>query len=309
MTDKGLKKWYRARNMCFGINGERKDFYAGLQLARHCETEEAKWLCNLFPPQEEPLPLVEVVNRFKQQGESDGGRSLYWFVYVTPLWELGFHDILGKSARLGYPLAQTSVARIMRDNKLAYDYCLNAATKHEHPDAMYLLTQLSQNGVALMPREQKMAWLKKSAVMGYERAISAYGYELGETWERYHWWRKTVLRDEPILRHVIHAASGPQKMDISFELGRILEGGLDAVSNEIYEIKITNETSMWHAKTHLGVYRACCSFARQAMDLWVMAGLRNKDMRRVIAKMIWKGRKEWLETIAYQRLLAQFFQV
>jgi hypothetical protein len=119
---------------------------------------------------------------------------------------------------------------------------------------------------------QRFVWLGKGATSGNS---SAFLNEMAE----------------PI--HNLNSGAGCA--NVVFEIGRALHGHVDNEKRAMFGNKYIHESCFSPANQALACYNFQLQSYRKAVDTWTLVGLRNnvvKDIRKMIAKMIWDSREE-----------------
>lgn len=293
MKTKAVRTWFRARQACLS-SSEAHDFYAGLKVVRTCEQEEAKWLSNLFPADEPELSEYAICKRFEDLFPSSDGRAEYWWWMM--LTDNGMTEervsVIGQNvhvecAKKGYPLAQSYMG--VSDGFDFWVSCMRSAIAHSEPEAMYSVWRSANNMSIVHPDyptyEARCNLVHAAARLGYNIAIEFVIESFGFLdWEKYYWMRKTTY-----LHYMLHYCRLREfnlPMRAVYEIGKGLHGRLSQIQNNDEKI------SAWH---RVSVYIGCCQKAHTAITLWTGARLlRVKDLRVLIARLVWKGRVEWL---------------
>jgi hypothetical protein len=89
--------------------------------------------------------------------------------------------------------------------------------------------------------------------------------------------------------------SGRGHATVIFAIGRALKGHIDSEKRAIFDDHKAFDTYIRPANQALQFYNFQLKSYRKAVDSWTLVGIRNKvvkDIRLMIAKMIWETREE-----------------
>ncbi len=178
-------KWFHARDVFFG----RADLSVGLQLARECEHEDARFLVSLFP-EGAPATSQEALRVFLEH--DDEPCCLCWAAMSRCEEQ---EQLLQRSAEAGYAWGQAHFADWDRANAVAW---LEKAVAQGEPEAMSLLAELLRNGLAGeadLPRAEclwrEAAW--EGDAFAQHRVAELY-YGVWST-ERVVWLRRAAMQE------------------------------------------------------------------------------------------------------------------
>ncbi len=183
-----LSKWYAARNVLLGQHGAKVDFGRGLQMAKHCQHEDAKWLVALI---HSPMTTAEEARDIFLDLSEDA-RGVFWSLYVRTQGEDA--TMVQQAAKMGYAPTQAMMAVWSKGGKHAR-WAEMAAAQHD-PSGLYCLALCKWNGDGCEKNEDKALLLfKEAAELGSHFAQGCYG-EFAFTdsqWERYAWWERAAV--------------------------------------------------------------------------------------------------------------------
>ncbi len=124
-------------------------------------------------------------------------------------------------------------------------------------------------------------------------------------WQRYRWWAVAALResDSSAIRSMSEAAvefvaSSNVKIEVGrivFELGAAFKGDFNKEERRVFGVGVSQKECAAIAKC-ISKHNTSCSDARTAIECWLVVGRRAavaKDIRHVIAKLLWADRAAW----------------
>lgn len=295
MNTKALRRWYNARDTLLGQNHKRKDYAKGLALARQCEHEEAYWINNLLTPD---IALDAEVARsiFEAQGQSDGGRSMYWAIKIST-WRLDDLDALIQSAELGYPQALVRMSEKVDSCSISFEMAKTAAQLGE-PCAMYLLGTYYMYGMGCEPSvATALGHFFRAADLGHVESRYMLGsgiYYCKISWKRYQVLGKIAGVHDEACRLLLRAAYDEElPLRCIYEIGKALCCHSNQEEGTVFGMAC-NVQHFGKVCECLALYEFVKSKSKAAIDMWLRAGLPNKDLRLMIGKRIWKDRVCWL---------------
>jgi TPR repeat protein len=270
----------------------------GLQMARECQHRDARWLASLFPVGV-PVTAERMHEVMLQQG--DDPRALFI------AWRLDKGDSSGliRAAEAGYAPAQAELSfhlsgRSGEDE--AFAWAQRSALQNDR-DGLYQLGYRFEFGFGCPEDESKaVEAFRLAAELEFREAQYRYGeLAFGEhDWERYHWWIRAKGRaHRELLSQVIRLLPLFERGEhgrILHIVGPVIANGLDAVG-QWFGIALP-EDEVAKLKRVIELHGAMLECARRAIDCWSMAARRIrvvKEMRAMIAKMLWEEPWQWGE--------------
>jgi hypothetical protein len=286
----------------------------GLQMARGCHHPDAQWLASLFP---DGTALTAERLREGMLAQGDDPRALYFAC------EFEDHDpdsddedgefhyderdlpMLTRAAEMRYAPAQAWLATRFHeaeDEELAFQFAQSAAAQGDRR-GVYLLALCYRWGRGcIQDRNRAKELFKEAVVLGYFAAPYFYGKMTFRRlhWERFLWWGISAdgrFKDEPFRDAVLAMLPLFEKG----EHGRILHTVAPVIRKNlnVEESMLFLQTIEWCERVKfervLALHEAMLGRARRGIDCWSMIGRRHrvvKDIRVMIAKMVWK--KAWL---------------
>jgi hypothetical protein len=165
--------------------------------------------------------------------------------------------------------------------------------------------------------ERAIELFRRAAELNHREAQLEYG-ELAFTdrdWERFHWWAKAAEGGAdvaPLCCGVVRMLDDFKRGDcgrVLCTVAPVIRKNLAAwkTGYALRELMFDGVLRIEHLERVLVLHTALLGRARRAIDCWVMAGRRCgvvKDMRVVIAKMLWAEPWRWSdgESVEQERL-------
>jgi TPR repeat protein len=211
---------------------------------------------------------------------------------------------LQRAAHMGYAPAQGRYAPLAgraRDEGRVF-WARKAADQGER-NGLFELGHCMYTGIdgCEWDTHAAIALLRKAAELGHvdaQEELAQKAYDKRD-WQRYYWLRKASLRrDRAAEKMVIFAGKflgGSGR--IVYELGATFKGHVRESEKTILELH-GNKREMHAAINCVRMYEAWLEEARDAIRCWLIVGRRKrvvKDIRNVIACMLWEQRAEWSE--------------
>jgi tetratricopeptide (TPR) repeat protein len=272
------------------------DIDSVLQMARECQHPDAQWLAALFPAGTHVTPegMREVM---LQQG--DDPRALY-FASRLVRRDVG---LLRRATEGGFARAQADLAALT-ENTAEKLRLLEKASEQNDREGLFQLGELVYRVDKDVDRAIELYW--RAAELDQHDAQFEYGdMAFGERdWERFHWWSKAA--DGGVCEGTLccHIADFLPCFERG-ECGRILGIAAPVIKKNLEEWKEGDLFLMLMTEDVLDIEDLECVLelhaemlrrARGAIDCWSMAGRRCgvvKDMRMMIAKMLWAEAWRW----------------
>jgi hypothetical protein len=294
-----LIKWYDALDALTLLVVPRH-IVTGLQMARECQHPDAMWLASLFPPGVEATQqrMREVM---LQQGSDP--RASYF------VWTFGERDegvLLSRAAQRGYAPAQVALAAVTKVEAERLPLHKKAAGQNDR-NALFHLGRLSQRQEDC--GEKVIELIRRAAELNHQRAQVDYGHAAfgAAAWERYFWWSQAAEDGYGSYDLCVGAAQLLPSFECG-ECGRILSTAAPVMRNNREKWRTGQETfreainrdhyTVSQLERVFELHAAMLGRTRSAIDCWSMAGWRcgvMKDMRVMIAKMLWEETWRWGE--------------
>ncbi len=154
-----------------------------------------------------------------------------------------------------------------------------------------------------------MALWREAALLGdataqYYYAVRAFA---GSDWRRYRWLGRAAANgDRAAPLSIVYDTVGQlQRFDartpgaarIVFEIGRVLRGHVSR-SGHVFGVQVANGEHRAAAVRAVALHRAWEESAREALRAWTRVGRRAgvvRDVRKMIAQLVWAERHVWSE--------------
>jgi hypothetical protein len=209
--------------------------------------------------------------------------------------------LLRRSAELGFAFAQAWMAE-KTDGEEKFKFALLAAAQGER-NGYYWLGCCFRFGEGCEEDTQKAKEdFLLASDLGHVWAISYLGNLFDETEaQRWRWWgRAAALGDSWILlsnfaKQVELFNSGSGSAAVMFAIGQALQGHVNEQSRTIFNSKY--DSRFGPAKQAIAFYEAQIKATKAAMHAWTQVGIKLKvvkDVRKLIARLIWDSREEAL---------------
>ncbi len=287
-----LFDWYIVRDTLFGSNKYVQNVKKAFELAAVCDYEQARWLLRLFADRN-----VEAHQVFLSLGNDDA-QALCFAAFVKKPINM---EMLERAARLGNPLAQATIAK-KGDVQSKWSWAEKAARQGER-EGFFELGTCYMYGYGCTKDETKAKELYlRAAKLGLVDAMSDYAWLLKTSDpERYVWLAKVCARGGNLLfftdliDQMRNFNAGAGQASVVFAMGRILRKQIKADKQTMLG-KLEGTHLFEPAMDAVQFHEDICQAARRAVDTWSMIGARVrivKDVRLMIAKLIWNAREEW----------------
>ncbi len=287
-------KWFHARRVFFE-NGQHVE---GLELARHCEHDDARFLVSLFP---EGVPTEEDEVAAVFLARPDDARCLCWAAHCAGD---RFEDLVSLSAAGGYGWAQAQCGSLLSDHPRDAVVWHERGAEQGEPEAMLmfadaLMDEFVFGGSGSRKRRAEALW-RAAAELGDHSAqlVCARQCCAKGSLEQLQWLRRSALQGshEALISLV---GSGRELLQrdrmganrLLFEVGAALAG------TSYLDIR------GWSSEAHLArneiamLYEQCLAQTKRAVLCWLWAVKEMrvvKDIRLMIADLIWDQRAEWM---------------
>jgi hypothetical protein len=296
-----LLEWYKIRDTFFGHNLVSLNIPLSLELASSCKHPDAQWLTEVCAGMD--VNTVEDAERvFSALGQNDA-RALCF------LWMLGDQNgllPLRRSAELGFAFAQASLASKFgpwegADGENRFRFARLSADQGER-DGYSQLGFCFRDGEGC---EKNLNKAKENFLVASELgdvvAMFSLGCLLDESDpQRWRWLGRTAALGSSwsFLQHFakqveLFSSGSGSSAAVMFAIGQALQGHVNEPA-----MKIFNESYEFDsAKQAIAFYQAQLKATKGAMHAWVQVGVRwkvVKDVRKLIARMIWDSREEAL---------------
>jgi hypothetical protein len=297
--EKQVAKWNSAMDYFLGRCGVRRDMAEGLRLAADCRHEDAKWLMSLFP---NGAPVCPAEAECVFAGVKDDARAMFFAAYSSI--ECGK---MLRAATLGYAPAQAAMARMSKGADR--HYWAEVAALQGDRNGLYLAALCCGFDGCDAGKLQALALCKQAAVLGHRRAQYAFGDRAFDSsnWERYHWWGLSAAQGNLVAIESLAEAAVGQLRDwehgiasgrVLFEIGRVCHGQVAVRSGSVFGT-LVQAAQFCALERSVMLFESWCMAARRAIRCWIWMSRQKgvvKDIRQLIAKILWAGRAAWSES-------------
>ncbi len=293
-----LLKWLLVRDTFLGLNETEQDITVALALARTCKHPDAVWLTSLFEGKD--VSTKERAREVFLCCENDA-RALCFQWYMTTDRELDV-SLLYDSKDLGCAFACASLCSFATTEEERFAWAKQAASAFER-DGFFWLGFDFENGRGC---EINFAKAKENYLMAAELGHVCGARDVGDLLDDSdpaHWLWLGCAAHRGKVHSFLNSFSVEAKNErifykrdaIIFAVGRVLKGNVDIQKKEIFGRKQDSKVIFITAIHAVSFYERQIKSARLAVDTWTLVGIRFevvKDIRRLIANLIWNARSE-----------------
>jgi hypothetical protein len=283
----GQIEWWDALDAIVGFDSTAE----GVVLARKCRHSDAQWFFQVVP-QDEEADVLAFLKRGLIEACPDDPRAM--FIHGA----LANRQLVAKAAELGYAPAQALMASIPGCRREQFAWAENALAQNDR-NGMYHAACRLQEGRGCTPNlERAAALFERASELGHAVAPLRLGtgFYGAYDWRRYRLWGLALERDSPWAAGALMEAAAEHAGEagrVVFEIGGALRRAEKRPKGR-RELHLTA-----HALRCVEVYNLATARAEAAIECWLAVGQRLgvvKDMRRLIAQMVWEDRGAWSGT-------------
>jgi TPR repeat protein len=226
------------------------------------------------------------------------------------MWTLGNQEDsapLRRSAELGFAFAQARLAAVTRGDEWL-KFAQLAAAQGER-DGFSRLGWCFRGGAGCERNLDKaIENFLLASELGVISALGSLGNLFDESDpQRWQWWGQAAALGESFFfldnfsKQVELFNSGSGSGAVMFAIGRSLQGHVIEQARTIFGSKINFDSFISPAKQAIAFYEAQIKATKYAMRAWTLVGIRFnvvKDVRKLIAKLIWDSREEALYDVS-----------
>ncbi len=286
-------KWFAARSIFFADVQTTSSFAKGLELAKDCEHEDARFLVSLFPDGP-PSDSDQAAAVFLAQNDA---RCWCW---ATQCEAQPRQELLARSAEAGCAWAQLlGFGPLDRAEGLSWMEKAAAAGERDALSALAYSLWYTSNGVYDDARATEL-W-KEAAELGHAEGQYSFGMSccINGSLEQFVWMRRAAMQKHYGALAALTTAGASQSLLLAwdrperklFEIG----AGLSAVDSS--DLPMLRHEVAYVRKT-VNMYEQWCREAERGVLCWLWLsrdmGL-VKDIRVMIARLIWEERAAWSE--------------
>jgi hypothetical protein len=291
-----LCAWYKSRDTLLGYNGFVMNIQKAIELAAVCEHPHAVWLTKIFAGQlekREPKKADATSCFLRQENDT---RAMCFAALLG-----GSKAKMREAASLGDALAQAWMARESAGAE-RFGWALKSAAQRER-DGFKWLSYCYGTGEGCERHVQRT--IENSVIAAELGRVDAM-VQCGELHlltdpQRFVWFGRAAVCGcaDSFLTGMTEAMrkfdSGTGKANVIFAIGRALKGQIDTEKKTIFGTDRFWETYSDVAIQALHFYEFQLLSYGIAVNTWTVVGLKNsvvKDIRKMIAKIIWDAREE-----------------
>jgi hypothetical protein len=299
-----LVEWYKIRDTFFGQNYVSQDIPLALELAARCSHPDALWLTEACAgkgvTRKEEARLV-----FSALGQNDARALCFMWLCVDEDEDDGDLAALRRSAELGFAFAQAWMAGATGgEEKIKF---AQMATSQGEREGFSSLGRCFRYGHGC---EEDFDKAKENFLLasklGFVLAMIELGWLLEESDpRRWQWWGRAAALGaswnilSSFSEQVALFNSGSGSGAVMFAIGQALKGHVNEQKRTIFNSNIKFDSRIGPAKQAISSYEAQTKATKDAMRAWTLVGIKLKvvkDVRKLIAKLIWDSREEALYT-------------
>ena len=315
-----LRAWYDARDVFFGLNYTKQDLVRGYDMASACHHEDAVWLCSIVTRDDVLLGDRHLRSKFISDNtrQTRRGRSITFAALVTQGRALPYNGFLIDAAKVGYAFAQN----VILEKKGTFgwtneqlDWAHNAASSME-PFATYALSVRSRQEDAA-----QVALLALSAKLGCVEAMRKHTIDNFDEWNPMAFTLLAQLTNrgchsKDFFRIAYRSVDSYRCGDVeysraTYEIGRLIEFYKfeGRILESLFHI-VNQERTTW-ARTEktfdfaVDFYSEQKKITLRSVHMWSLVARRFKvvkDIRLMVAKMIWNDRGHVTDLDTIKRL-------
>jgi hypothetical protein len=290
-----LLEWYKIRDTFFGDNCVSQSIPLALELASSCQHPDARWLTEACAGKD--VNETEDAKRVFSALCQNDARALCFS------WRFGERRDLSplrRSAELGFAFAQALLGGETGPSE-TFKFAQLAAAQGER-EGFYFLSRCFRFGVGCdknLGKAKELALL--ACDLGDVFAFTEFGSLLDESdSRRWHWWgRAAALGSSSVIlsnfaKQVELFDSGAGIEPVMFAIGQALQGRVNEKERTIFTSSYCFDSRVGPAKQAIAFYEAQIKATKAAMHTWTLVGIRFnvvKDVRKLIAKLIWDARE------------------
>jgi hypothetical protein len=301
-TDQGIHlstvlEWYKIRDTLFGRNFVSQNIPLAIEKAAACEHPGARWLTETCAGKD--VQTVEDVKRIFSTLDQDDARALCFGFFGERHQGLA---PLRRSADLGFAFAQALLAEQTPDLEEKGKFAKLAAAQGERDGHFW---RGEYCGFYRTKRCEAKESLLQASNLGHVLAMARLGYVFDESDpQRWFWLGQAALRGNSwrfatlFAQKVEAFRNGSESAAVVFAIGQALQGHVNEEKHAVFNFRLPEASpDIGSAKTAVVFYEGQIRATKDAMKAWTLVGIRLnvvKDVRKLIAKLIWDLRGEAL---------------
>jgi hypothetical protein len=293
-------EWYKIRDTFIGQNYVSWSIPLALEMASSCGHPDARWLTEACAGKD--VTFEEDAKRvFSALGQNDA-RALC-FLWLCQPFEQRDAVLIRRAAELGFAFAQALLSRVSRGDEKRRFAQLAAAQGERY--GLYLLGCCFRDGHG---GELDLDKAKENFLLASELGDVWAMIELGNLLDesnpqRWRWWGRAATHGASLnflsnfAKQVELFNYGSGSAVVMFAIGQALQGHVNEDARTILNSRYEFASLIGPAKQAIAFYQAQIKATKDAMRAWTLVGIHFnvvKDVRKLIAKLIWDSREEGL---------------
>jgi hypothetical protein len=294
-----LLEWYKIRDTFFGRNFVSRNIPLALEMAGSCQHPDARWLSEACAGKdvntEEDGKKV-----FSALGQNDARALCFMWGCCEEDEEEDF-SLLRRSAELGFAFAQALIAQ-ENPGPEEFKFAQLSAAQGER-DGLFQLGFCFYDGEGCdEDRDKAKENFLRASELGRVSSMLWLGTMLSESDpQRWRWWGQAAAAGEAeyMLRNFAKQVrcfnAGFGSSAVMFAIGRALQGHVNEEARRIFNDGRGFDSWIGPAKQAIAFYLAQLEATKDSMRAWTQVGIKLKvvkDVRKLIAKLIWDSREE-----------------
>jgi hypothetical protein len=290
-----LLEWYKIRDTFLGENGVSLNIPLALELASTCQHPDARWLTEACAGKD--VKTWKDVKRIFS-GQNDARALCFLWVFT------GADDsLLYRSAELGFAFAQARMAE-QTEGEEKFKFAQLAAAQGERDGFYRLGLCFGEEQGCEKDLDKAEENLLLASELGSGSAMEMLVWILEESDpRRWRWWGRLAALGEDLhylskfAKQVELFNSGSGSAVVMFAIGQAMQGHVNEQKRTIFNRSYDFDSWIGPAKQAIAFYEAQIQAAKDAMHAWTQVGIKLKvvkDIRMLIARLIWDSREEAL---------------
>jgi hypothetical protein len=293
-----LLDWYMIRDTFFGSSFVSQNIPLALEMAASCDHLDTRWLTEACAGKD--VTTKEDAKRiFSAFGPNDA-RALCFAWQLSDKVE---DSPLRRSAELGFAWAQALMAW-KTDGEERFKFAQLAAAQGERLGFFWLGCCYREGEGCEKDLDKAKENFLRASELGHVIAMSRIGELLvdSDPW-RWRWlgraarhgWMNEFLSNFSKQVQLFNSGSGNAL--VMFEIGRVLQGHVNEKERTIFHESFKYGSFIGPARQAIAFYEVQIKATKEAMHAWTQVGIKLKvvkDVRKLIAKLIWDSRKQAL---------------
>jgi TPR repeat protein len=296
-----LLEWYKIRDTFFAHNFVSRNIPLAVELASSCHHPDARWLTESCAGKD--VTTKEDAKRvFSALGQNDA-RALCFAWLCSHSEEQEVLVPLSRSTELGFAFAQALMAWETRGEE-KFKFAQLAAGQGERDGFLWLGLCFGAGEGCEKDLDKAKESFVHSIELEHVYAMVSLGQLLGASDpQRWRWWGcAAALGASSVFvcnfaLQVVLFNSGSGSAAVMFAIGEALQGRVNEEARTIFKSAYDFDSLIGPAKQAIAFYEAQIKATKDAMCAWTLVGIHFnfvKDVRKLIAKLIWDSREEAL---------------